>query len=166
MNPLIQFDADGDRNFRVLWEDGDRIFCRGYRRSTDGGRHTVLAIVPATEHPTPASLDRLAHEYSLRDELDVAWAVRPLELVRESGRTLLVLEDPGSEPLEQLLGAPLELGRFLRFAIGIASALGNVHRRGLVHKDIKPANVLVNHTTGVAHELQRPHRPRAIEFMP
>src|ERR1700756_687673 len=148
MNPSIRFDADADRDFRVLWEDGDRIFCRGYRRSADGDRDTVLAVLPATEHPTLASLDRLAHEYGLRDELDVAWAARPLELVCERDRTMLLLEDPGSEPIGQLLGAPLELGRFLRFAIDITSALGKAHRRGLVHKDVKPANILVNRTTG------------------
>jgi PAS domain S-box-containing protein len=148
MNPSLRFDADVDRSFRVLWEDGDRIFCRGHRGSADGDRDTVLAVLPATEHPTPASLDRLAHEYGLKDELDAAWAVRPLELVRERGRTMLVLEDPGSEPLGRLLGAPLELGRFLRLASGITSALGKAHRRGLVHKDIKPANILVNSMTG------------------
>jgi len=117
MNPSTWFNADGDRSFRILWEDGERIFCRGHRRSADGDRDTVLAVLPAAEHPTPASLDRLAHEYGLKDELDAAWALRPLELVRERGRTMLVLEDPGGEPLGQLLGAPLELGRFLRFAI-------------------------------------------------
>jgi serine/threonine protein kinase len=148
MNLSIRFDADGDRSFRVLWEDGDRVFCRGRRRSSDGDRDAVLAVLPAAEHPTPASLDRLAHEYGLKDELDGAWAVRPLELVRDRGRTMLVLEDSDSEPLGRLVGAPLELGRFLRLAIGITSALGKAHRRGLVHKDIKPANILVNRTTG------------------
>jgi hypothetical protein len=110
MNPSIRFDADGDRSFTVLWEDGDRVFCRGRRRSDDGDRDAVLAVLPAAEHPTPASLDRLAHEYGLKEELDGAWAVRPLELVRDRGRTMLVLEDPDSEPLGRLVGAPLELG--------------------------------------------------------
>src|ERR1700747_3269310 len=99
MNPSIQFDAD------VLWEGGDRVFCRGHRLSADGDRDTVLAVLPAKEHPSPATLDRLAHEYDLKDELDAAWAVRPLELVRERGRTMLVLEDPYSEPLERLPSA-------------------------------------------------------------
>ena len=84
----------------------------------------------------------------LKDELDGAWAVRPLELVREGGRTMLVLEDPGGEPLDRPLGAPMEVGRFLRLAIGIAVALGKLHQRGLVHKDIKPANIVVNCADG------------------
>ena len=50
--------------------------------------------------------------------------------------------------LEALLGAPMEVGRFQRLAIGMASALGELHQRGLVHKDIKPPNTLVNGATG------------------
>ena len=105
---------------------------------------------PRSRPPDEAVLDRLAHEYELRDELDGAWAARPLELARESGRTVLVLEDPGGEPLERLLGGPMEVERFLRLAIGIAAAVGKVHQRGLVHKDIKPANILVNCADGRA----------------
>ena len=112
-------------------------------------------------------LDRLAHEYSLKDELDSAWAVRPLELVRDRGRTVLVLEDPGGELLGGLLGAPMEVGRFLRIAVGMAAALGKVHQRGLIHKDIKPANILVNAASdevrltgfGIASRLPRERQP-------
>ena len=67
-----------------------------------------------------------------------------LELVRENNRSILVLEDPGGEPLHRLLGKPMQLERFLLLAIGISAALGKVHQRGLVHKDVKPANILVN----------------------
>ena len=59
-----------------------------------------------------------------------------------------MLEDLGGEPLTWLVGAPMEMGSFLRLAIQIAAALGKVHQRGLVHKDVKPANILVNRTNG------------------
>ena len=42
----------------------------------------------------------------------------------------------------------LQMHRFLRFAVGLAAALAKLHKRGLVHKDIKPANILVNSATG------------------
>jgi serine/threonine protein kinase len=132
----------------VSWENGQLVFRRVWRRAADGQREAVLVVTPAAEHPTPAALDRLAHEYGLKDELDAAWAVRPLEIVRERGRTMLMLEDPGGEPLDRLLDAPVEVESYLRLAIGIAAALGKLHQRGLVHKDLKPAHVLVNCADG------------------
>ncbi|HEY1942297.1 MAG TPA: AAA family ATPase [Roseiarcus sp.] len=104
----------------------------------------ALAVLSAAEPQSPALLDRLAHEYELRDELEAAWAAKPLALVREGGRTALLLDDPGGEPLERLIGAPMETESFLRLAIGLVAALGRAHQRGLVHKDVKPANILVN----------------------
>src|SRR6266404_7154413 len=140
--------AEGDDGLQVLWEDGERVLCRGWRVGADGNRTAVLAVLPAVEHPPPASLDRLAHEYGLKDELDGAWAVRPLALVHEHGRTMLVLEDPGGELLEGLLGAPIAVGPFLRLALGFAEAVARLHQRGLIHKDIKPAHILVDPTSG------------------
>ncbi len=62
-------------------------------------------------------------------------------------------------------GQPLDLTRFLPIAIGLASALGQVHRHGLIHKDIKPGNVLVDEAGnvwligfGIASQLPREHQ--------
>jgi PAS domain S-box-containing protein len=132
--------------FETLREDQEFAFCRG--RRDDGEPPTILLTAPVSEHPVPAILERLEHEYALRAELDLEWAARPLTLDRREGRSMLILEDPGGEPLDRLLGEPMELGRFLRFAVGLAAALGKVHQRGLIHKDIKPANILVNSATG------------------
>ena len=145
---LYALNSDPDGSSRVLWEDGERVFCRGWRFGNDGNQSAVLIVGPAAEHPSRSSLNRLAHEYALKDELDGEWAVQPLELTNDGARPVLVLEDTGGEPLHRLLGAPMDVGGFLRLAIGVATALGKLHERGLVHKDIKPANILVNRTTG------------------
>ena len=166
--------AYSDGGSQVLWEDGERVFRRGWRIDDGGKRHAVLIVVPSADHPSRSSLDRLTREFELKDELDRAWAVRPLDLVRDVGRTVLVLEDVGGEPLDRLLGAPMELGRFLRLAIVITVAIGRLHERGLVHKDIKPANILFNAATGevrltgfgiasrLVRERQSPHPPETI----
>src|SRR5258708_5122573 len=137
----------------------------------------ILAIVLSATQPSPQSLPRLEHEYSLAAELDPAWAAKPLALTRHEGRTILILQDPGGEPLDMVLerkqGHPLDVIRFLRIAIGLTTALGQIHQRGLMHKDIKPANVLVDDASNVwltgfgiasqlPHERQTPTPPEII----
>jgi hypothetical protein len=147
MTSIPNITADGDALLQPAWEDGERAFFRATREYTDGIHRPVLAVLANDGAPAPASLDRFRHEFGLRDELDGAWAVRPIELVRDQGRTMLVLEDPGGEPLDRLLGRPMELRHFLPLAVAIAAALDGVHARGLIHKDIKPANILFNPET-------------------
>jgi serine/threonine protein kinase len=148
MNLSSSLGAGVPGGLAVLCEDGERILCRGWRDDGDSDHKAVLVALSGSEHPTPAFIDRLAHEYALKDELDGRSAVRPLALVREHGQTMLLFEDPGGEPLDGLLGRPMEMGQFLHIAIGLSVALRQLHERGLIHKDIKPANVLVNSETG------------------
>ena len=125
-----------------LREDEEFILSRGRPRRAEAP--SVLLLAPASTRPAPESLKKLEHEYSFRNELDPAWAVRPLSLSQHNDQKVLVLENPGGEPLNRLIQGPMEMKRFLRFAIGLASALGQVHRRGLIHKDTKASNVLAS----------------------
>src|SRR5215470_3816202 len=74
--------AYSDDGSQVLWEDGERVFRRGWRLDDEGKQRAVLLVAPAADHPSRSSLNHLTHEYELKDELDRAWAVRPLDLVR------------------------------------------------------------------------------------
>src|SRR5262245_36011375 len=96
-------DSLPEGEFEVLWDDGDPI-CSRVRHHAD--RSWTLLVQPAVTHPTAASLARLEHAYSLREELDASWAARPLELIDGRGRLALRTEDPGGQVLSSLLGKP------------------------------------------------------------
>ena len=152
MTTSPSFNAAGEGNFsQVLWEDAERVFCRLRRDDVNGDRFAFIPVLSRTEHPTLEILNRLTHEYQLKDYLDPAWALRPVELIRDdSRRPMLVVEYKAGQPLNRLTRQPLETGQFLRLAVAMSAALGRLHGKGLIHKDIKPANVLVDSDTGRA----------------
>jgi PAS domain S-box-containing protein len=119
-----------------------------YRGRSKYDTSPILVLSPLAEYPAPEILKRLEHEYSLRQELDPRWVARPIAMACHWGRTVLVLEDPGGVPLNQLLGQPLEVAFSLRLAISLSRAIDHLHQRNIIHKDIKPANVVVNSVTG------------------
>src|ERR1700723_1187416 len=166
--------ADREDQPQILRTDGQRMFCRIGGVAANNDRYAFMSVPTAAGHTTPYSISQLTHEFELRDHLDNEWALRPLELVREHGRTMLVVEYPGGEWLDSLIGRSMEVGEFLRLAVTVSAALSRLHARGLVHKDLKPANVLVNRQTGqawltgfgIASRLPRERQvPEAPEFI-
>jgi len=128
-----------------LRKDGEFVLYRGLSQTKpETSPRSILALSPITEHPAPATVKKLEHEFALKDDLDPEWAIRPIALTQQGSRTILLFEDLNGEPLDRLPGRPLELKEFLRLGIALAASLGQVHRRGLIHKDIKPSNVLAN----------------------
>ena len=108
--------------FETLKSDQEFVLYRG-RNIDDASQILMLSLAPV--NPSPTILRRLEHEYSLRGELDRAWAARPIAIARHRDRTVLVLEDPGGVPLES---AFVSLGRD-RSASGPADA-GACRRMG------------------------------------
>src|SRR5258708_18933399 len=143
--------------------EGDIALYRG----SGNGVEPILLV--GAEETSLGCVERLEHEYALKAELDADWAARPVALTHHNHRLTLVLEDPGGMPLDRLLGRPLDVSHFLRIAIPLAGALRQVHERGLIHKDIKPANILVNEASGgvwltgvgIAPRLPRQHQAPA-----
>jgi serine/threonine protein kinase len=129
-----------------LRDDGEFILYRAHAEQVE--LPSVLLLAPAATRPSPETLKKIDHEYSLRSELDSAWAVRPVDLSDRGAQLTLVLEDPGGETLDGFLSGAMEMAQFLQVAVGLATALGGLHQRKLIHKDVKPTNVLVNSATG------------------
>jgi predicted ATPase/signal transduction histidine kinase/GAF domain-containing protein len=148
-----------------LRDDGEFILYRGQAKQP--GLPSVLLLTPTSPRPSPETLKKIDHEYSLRNELDPAWAVRPIALSERNEQVTLVLEDPGGALLDEFLSGPMEIAQFLGIAVGLTTALGGLHKRELIHKDVKPGNVLFNGATGqarligfgIASRLRREHQP-------
>ncbi|BEU25916.1 AAA family ATPase [Paraburkholderia sp. 22B1P] len=158
---------DSGYTLEPLREEAGLTLYRGRESRTST---PVLALAAAVAQPPSHILRRLEHEWSLAPELDRAWAAQPLALTSHRGRAALILDNPGGEPLDRIIAqqasdAPDLTGR-LRIAIGLATALGQVHRHGLIHRDVKPANALVDSSGrvwlmgfGIASRLPRERLP-------
>jgi PAS domain S-box-containing protein len=128
-----------------LYEGATMTLARGLR--THDGTPVVIKTLRA-DAPSPRDLNRLRHEYAIVCQLDSHYVLKPYALETHGAQPRLIFEDFGDQPLASLLGAPLETGRFLDIAIQLAGALADIHRRGLVHKDIKPVHILLDPQSG------------------
>src|SRR3954453_1952927 len=92
--------VEEDPSIEVLWKDNDLVFCRISSDEPNGERYGFMAAPSTGEHPSAESVNRLRHEYGLKDCLDSTWALRPLELVRERGRVILIVDYLGGDRLD------------------------------------------------------------------
>ncbi|HEX2569532.1 MAG TPA: AAA family ATPase [Polyangia bacterium] len=125
-------------------QEGEGALYRAVRRP--GGQPVLLKTYRSPRLPL-RDLQRLRHELAIARELALA-AVRPIALESFRDQPALVLEDFGGEPLDRLTGGPLPPVRFLPIAIATARALAAVHEHNVIHKDIKPENILLDPRTG------------------
>ncbi|WP_437902817.1 AAA family ATPase [Sorangium sp. So ce327] len=143
-------DSPRYRVLEVLHQGADTILYRA-RREEDG-RPVVLKVL-RRDHASPRALGRLQHE------LEVARALKSPVVVQAYGiepfrdQMTLVLEDFGGRSLDRLLDGdgpmlPMSIERFFPLALRLAAALAEMHRRHVIHKDIKPQNLLYNPDTG------------------
>ena len=155
-----------------LREDEEFILYRGRPKRAEV--LSILLLTPVVTHSRLETLEKINHEYALKSDLDATWAVRPRDLSLYNEKTSLLLEDPGGTPLHRLIERPMDVRQFLPLAIGLTSALSQLHKRSVIHKDLKPSNVLVDAASGhawltgfgIASRLPRERQsPEPLEFI-
>jgi predicted ATPase/signal transduction histidine kinase/DNA-binding NarL/FixJ family response regulator/tRNA A-37 threonylcarbamoyl transferase component Bud32 len=122
-----------------------------YRASRESEQPSVIIKTLKAAYPTLEQLSRLRHEYQILQTLDIEGIVKPLALASYQNGLALILSDCGGEPLTQLIAANnLDLSLFFQIAIQLASILAQLHQNNIIHKDIKPHNILFNAKTSQA----------------
>ncbi len=119
------------------------VFSLDRARDAVDGVAVVLKRLTA-ERSEPSERARLRREYELLRRLDLPGVVQVRSLEEDAGELRLVLTDIGGESLDvRLARGPLPLAEFLDLALQLAAIVDRVHRCGVLHKDIKPRNILV-----------------------
>lgn len=121
-----------------------------YRGVSIEQQQVILKVLKA-EYPSLEQITRLKHEYKITENLDLEKVVKVYGLETSQNRLILVAEDFGGISLKEFLITKLEklaLIIFLNIAVQLAQALVSLHKNQIIHKDIKPANIIINPQTG------------------
>ncbi|MCC3607314.1 MAG: AAA family ATPase [Microcoleus sp. PH2017_29_MFU_D_A] len=119
---------------------------RGIRQSDE--QPVIIKILKA-EFPTLEQITRLKNEYKITQHLHADSIVKYYSLETYQNRLALISEDFGGNSLGQIISKKLDLTAFLNIGIQLASALNSLHQNGIIHKDIKPSNIIINLETGI-----------------
>ncbi|MEJ6481066.1 AAA family ATPase [Nostoc punctiforme UO1] len=151
-----------------------------YRAIREADQLPVVIKLLQEEYPTFNELLLFCNQYTIAKNIDLPGVVRPYSLEPYRNSYVLVMEDFGGISLrdwinEKMGGKQYTLIEFLEIAIALSNILDGLYRHRVIHKDIKPANILINPETQqvklidfsiaslLPRETQEVHSPNILE---
>ncbi|MFS8117599.1 MAG: AAA family ATPase, partial [Microcoleus sp.] len=153
--------------YRIL----DRIYnssrTQVYRALSQSDQKPVVIKILLSEYPTFNELVQFRNQYTITKNLDLPGIVTPIALLNYRNAFVLVMQDVGGvslaeytanpEQLDNILSSnsevasphtsPLPLDEFMPIAIQIVQTIAGLYQNRIIHKDIKPQNIIINPKT-------------------
>ncbi len=122
-----------------------------YRANSIEGNKTVVIKALANPYPKPLEIGRLRHEFQLLESLGIKGVPEAICFEKSDNYYGIVLEDHKGIPAKLYLNnqGP-DLSYFLDIAIQLCQIISGLHSKQIIHKDIKPSNIIVSPATGQA----------------
>ena len=141
-DPVIRYHLPGYSLVDTLYQGTRTIVYRAIETVT---LQSVVIKVMAQEYPKFSELVQFRNQYTVAKNLPISGIVRPLSLAPNGNGYALVMEDFGGIDLGQYAKQyALSLSEILDIAIELADILHALHQHRIIHKDIKPANILIH----------------------
>ncbi|MGK7926239.1 MAG: AAA family ATPase, partial [Spirulina sp.] len=143
---------DGYQILTQIYESSNSSVYRAWRERDN---QPVILKCLKEEYPNPSELTCYKQEYAIVQSLNLDGVIRAYELKPYKQTLVIIFEDFGAVSLKDLTNQRrdahkglLSLQEFLGMGIRIAEILGSIHKENIIHKDINPANIVVNPETG------------------
>ena len=134
----------GYQELSLIYESANSEVYRGLRHD----RQSVILKLLKQDYPDPAKLIRYRQEYEILSSLNLGGVVGVYGLETYGRSTVIILEDFGAVSLKKWLKEnTLTIAEVLQIGIQIADILGKIHIQKIIHKDINPANIVINPDT-------------------
>jgi predicted ATPase/signal transduction histidine kinase len=146
----------GYRIIEQLYAGSRTLVYRGVRESDSsaerlGQRYPVVIKLLLNPFPSFSELVQFRNQYTLTKNLDLPSIVKPLTLEPYKNAYALVMEDFGGISLKEMLKREGSMGQslvtlstFLQIGMQVADALDGLYRYRVIHKDLKPANIVIH----------------------
>ncbi len=138
-------------NYQVIEQIYDSNKTVVYRGVCSNSQEPVVIKLLKEEYPTFNEIAKFRNQYTIAKNLDIKGVVKPLALETYGNRLGLIMDDDGSISLSEELKSRennfLSLEEFFPFAIQLTKILEGLYKNRVIHKDIKPANIIINSET-------------------
>ena len=119
-----------------------------YKAERKHDHQPVIIKILQQEYPTPSQLAKFRQEYEITYNLNSDSIVKAYALEKQQSTLAIILEDFGGESLKALMASQkFTISQFLDLAIKVTNVLSQIHALNIIHKDINPANILLNPLT-------------------
>ncbi|MFB2970610.1 AAA family ATPase [Aerosakkonema sp. BLCC-F183] len=126
----------------AIHEGVKTVIYRGLKLSS---QTSVIIKTLLAEYPSLEEISRLRHEYKILAPLNIPGIAKPLALENYRNGLALILEDFQGISVKQLLSEQkISILSFLSLASQLAEIIHELHQNHIIHKDIKPQNILID----------------------
>ena len=127
----------------TIHEGTRSLVCRGIRNVD---KMPVVLKILNSEYPSPEELARFRQEYEITKNLKLDEVIQVYALENYKQSLAIVMEDFGGISLAEILRSQkLSVSEFLDLALKICRIIGKVHQQHVMHKDLNPSNILLQH---------------------